>query len=160
MPDFVKKIKKSHADVLQSGEDLLAATIGQPSGTFSRQALGGIVGVMAAKKTAEKKMASLGGSDASGIAASIPPNQQLVIGLSDRRLLFFSLAAMSGNPKDLVAELDLSDVFEMSLEKHKMTSSLVVRFADNSARMFECVKMAKPAETVEAFEKLATGRAA
>lgn len=160
MPDFVKKIKKSHADVLQSGEDLLAATIGQPSGTFSRQALGGIVGVMAAKKTAEKKMASLDGSDASGIAASIPPNQQLVIGLSDRRLLFFSLAAMSGNPKDLVAELDLSDVFEMSLEKHKMTSSLVVRFADNSARMFECVKMAKPAETVEAFEKLATGRAA
>jgi hypothetical protein len=160
MPDFVKKIKKANADQLQEGEELLAATIGQPSGTFSRQALGGIVGVIAAKKSADKKRAPLDGADASGIAASIPPNQQLVIGLTDRRLLFFSLAAMSGNPKDLVAELDLSQVFEMTLEKHKMTSSLVVRFADNSARMFECVKMAKPAETVEAFEKLSRGRAA
>ena len=160
MPDLVKKIMKANGDVLQSGEELLAATIGQPSGTFSRQALGGIVGVMAAKKMADKKMASLDGSDASGIAASIPPNQQLIIGLSDLRLLFFSQAAMSGNPKDLVADLDLSEIFEMILEKHKMTFSLVVRFSDNSARMFECVKMAKPAGLVEAFEKLARGRAA
>ncbi|MGI9647148.1 MAG: hypothetical protein ACR2OI_01370 [Acidimicrobiia bacterium] len=160
MPDFVKKIKKSNADQLQEGEELLAATIGQPSGTFSRQALGGIVGVMAGKKSADKKMASLDGADGSGLAASIPPNQQLVIGLTDRRMLFFSLAPMSGNPKDLVASTDLSQVFEMTLEKHKMTSSLVIRFADNSARMFECVKMSKPADTVEAFNKLNQSRAA
>ena len=53
MPDFVKKIKKARPDDLHAGEELLAATIGQPSGTFSRQALGGIVGVMAAKKMAD-----------------------------------------------------------------------------------------------------------
>lgn len=160
MPDFVKKIKKSNAEQLQESEELLAATIGQPSGTFSRQALGGIVGVMAGKKSADKKTASLDGADASGIAAFIPANQQLVIGLTDRRLLFFNLAAMSGNPKDMVAELELSQVFELTLEKHRMTSSLVIRFADNSARMFECVRMAKPTEVVEAFEKLNRGRAA
>ena len=41
MPDFTKKIMKNCADDLQAGEELLQATVGQPTGTFSRQAIGG-----------------------------------------------------------------------------------------------------------------------
>ena len=151
MPDFVKKIKKARPDDLEAGEELLAATIGQPSGTFSRQALGGIVGVMAAKKMADKREAQLDGADASGLAAAIPQNQQLVIGVTDQRVLFFEQGVMSGNPKELVATFAHMDVHEISLEKHKMTYSLTVRFSDNSARMLECVKMAKPQSVVDAF---------
>ena len=160
MPDFVKKIKKARPDDLQAGEDLLAATIGQPSGTFSRQALGGIVGVMAAKRTADKRQAKLEGADAGGLAASIPHDQQLVVGLTDRRVLFFEQGVMSGNPKELVATFPLADVHEIGLEKHKMTYSLTVRFSDNSARMLECVKMAKPQSLVDAFAELKGRRAA
>ena len=160
MPDFVKKIKKARPDELQAGEELLAATIGQPSGTFSRQALGGIVGVMAAKKMADKREATLEGADATGLAASIPQNQQLVIAVTDQRVLFFEQGVMSGNPKELVATFALTDVHEIALEKHKMTYSLTVRFSDNSARLVECVKMAKPQTVVDAFAKVKSSRAA
>ena len=160
MPDFVKKIKKARADDLADGEELLAATVGQPMGTFSRQALGGIVGVLAAKKVADRKLATLDGAGDSGIAATVPGNQQLVIGVTDRRVLFYIQGVMSGTPKELAAAIDLSNVHEMSLEKHKMTSALTIRFSDNSARMLECVKMAKPQDVVDAFNRLKGSRAA
>jgi len=160
MADFVKKIKKARAEDLQDGEVLQAATIGQPSGTFSRQAVGGLIGVLAAKKVAEKRQQSLDDSGDSGMASSVPANQQIVIGLTDRRVLFFRQGAMSGSPKELAAAFELRDVHEMTLEKHKMTYSLVIRFVDNSARMFECVKMAKPQTVVDAFHKLKGTRAA
>lgn len=160
MPDFVKKIKKARSEDLQGGETLLAATIGQPSGTFSRQAMGGLIGVLAAKKVAEKREESVGDTGETGLASTIPANQQIVIGLSDRRLLFFHHGAMSGNPKELAAAFELRDVHEITLEKHKMTSSLTIRFVDNSARMFECVKMAKPHDLTDAFQKLKGSQAA
>lgn len=160
MPDFVKKIKKARAEDLQAGEVLTAATIGQPSGTFSRQAMGGLLGVLAAKKVAEKRQESLNDEGDTGLAAAVPANQQIVIGLTDRRLLFFIQGLMSGNPKQLAAAFDLGDVHEISLEKHKVTSSLVVRFVDNSVCLFECVKMAKPQDLVDAFDKMKGTRAA
>jgi hypothetical protein len=160
MPDFVKKIKKARPDDLQAGEELVAATIGQPSGTFSRQVLGGVAGVMIAKKMGEKRTATLEGADASGMAASVPADQQLVVGLTDRRMQFFEQGVMSGNPKEMVAAFPLTDVHEITLEKHKMTASLTIRFADNSARMLECVKMAKPQDLVDAFAKAKGSRAA
>lgn len=160
MPDFVKKIKKTFPHELRSGEELIAATIGQPAGTFSRQALGGIVGVLAARKMAERRTADLDGADAVGMAATIPPGLQLVIGLTDQRVLFFEQGIMSGNPKQLVASFPITDVHEMTLEKHKMTYSLVVRFVDNSARLVECVKMAKPQPLVDAFTRSKESRAA
>lgn len=159
MPDYVKKIMKSRAEDLQPGEVLEAATLGQPSGTFSQQAMGGLVGVLAAKKVAAKRQASLDGADESGIAASIAKGEPLMIALSDRRLLFFKVGAMSGNAKELASDVELKNVHTMTAEKHKMTFSLVVTFSDNSARMFECVKMTKPQDVVDAFNKR-TGRQA
>lgn len=160
MPDYVKKIMKGRAEDLQPGEALEAATIGQPSGTFSRQAMGGLVGVLAAKKVASKREEALAGADETGIAASIPKGEQLFVAISDRRLLFFKVAVVSGNAKELVAEVALRDVHEMSVEKHKVTFSLVVTFVDNSARMFECVKMTKPQAVVDAYNRLKGTRAA
>ena len=160
MPDFVKKIKKARPDDIEPGEELIAATIGQPSGTFSRQSLGGVVGLIAAKKTADKRTASLEGADPTGLAAGIPDNQQLVIGVTDRRVLFFEQGVMSGSPKDLVAEFALADVDEISLEKHKLTYSLTIRMTDGSARLLECVRMAKPESVVTAFANAKESRAA
>jgi len=156
----VKKIMKARAEDLQPGETLTAATVGQPSGTFSRQAMGGLVGVLAAKKVANKREQAIDGADESGIAASLPKNEQLMIGLSDQRLLFFTVGAMSGNAKELVAEVGLADVHAVDVEKHKMTYSLIVTFSDNSARMFECVKMTKPQDLADAFDNQKGTRAA
>ena len=113
MPDFTRKIMKNCADDLQAGEELLQATVGQPTGTFSRQAIGGVVGVLAAKKIASMRD---DGAGESGMAASVPKDKQLLIGLTDRRILFFEVGAMSGNAKELAAAVELSDVHGMSVE--------------------------------------------
>lgn len=160
MPDFVKKVTKSCPHELRAGEELLAATIGQPAGTFSRQALGGIVGLIAGKRTSDRRTGDLDGASEYGRAAVVPGHLQLVVGLTDQRLLFFEQGVMSGNPKHLVAAFPLDEVHELTLEKHKMTFSLVVRFVDNSARLFECVKMAKPQLLVDEFERRKGSRAA
>ncbi len=157
MPDFKKKIMKSCADDLQPGEELVEATVGQPSGTFSRQALGGMVGVLAAKKIASIRDDGAGDS---GMASSVPKDKNLLIGLTDRRVLFFETSAMSGNAKELATAVELSDVHKMSVEKHKMTSSLEITFSDNSARTFECVKITKPQDLVDAFDNMKGARAA
>lgn len=160
MPDYVKNIMKARAGDIQAGEVLEAATVGQPSGTFSRQAMGGLVGVIAAKKVASKREEALEGASDTGIAATIPHGEQLMIAVSDRRLLFFTMGAMSAKAKALAASVPLEDVYTMALEKHKMTFSLVITFSDNSARMFECVRMTKPHTVVDAFEKMKGSRAA
>ena len=160
MPDFTKKIMKTRSEDLQPGEDLIEATVGQPSGTFSRQALGGVVGILAAKKMANKREAELQGTGDSGMAAAVPADKQVLIGLTAQRLLFFEVGAMSGNAKSLATAVDLKDVHAIAVEKHKMTYSLVITFADNSARMFECVKMTKPQDLVDAFEQAKGTRAA
>lgn len=157
MPDFTKKIMKTRSEDLQPGEDLKEATVGQPSGTFSRQAVGGLAGVLIAKKMASKRDDGAGDS---GIAMSVPADANLLIGVTDRRLLFFEVAAMSGNAKTLAAAVDLAEVHQMAVEKHKMTSSLTITFSDNSTRVFECVKMTKPQDLVDAFEETKGSRAA
>ena len=157
MPDFKKKIMKNCADDLQAGEELMEATVGQPSGTFSRQALGGVVGVLAAKKIASMRD---DGAGETGMAASVPKDKNLLIGLTDRRVLFFETGAMSGNAKELATAVELRDVHAMSVEKNKMTYSFEITFTDNSARMFECVKMTKPQDLVDAFDKMKGSRAA
>ncbi|MEE9183760.1 MAG: hypothetical protein V3U39_04685, partial [Acidimicrobiia bacterium] len=82
-------------------------------GTLSRQAIGGVVGVLAAKKIASMRD---DGAGESGMAASVPKDKQLLIGLTDRRILFFEAGAMSGNAKELAAAVELSDVHGMSVE--------------------------------------------
>ncbi len=119
---------KNCADDLQAGEELLQATVGQPTGTFSRQAIGGVVGVLAARKVASMRDDAAGES---GIAASVPEDKQLLIGLTDRRVLFFEVGAMSGNARELAAAVELRDLYAMSVEKHTMTYSLAITFADN-----------------------------
>lgn len=145
---------KNCADDLQAGEELLQATVGQPTGTLSRQA---IVGVLAAKKIASMLD---DGAGESGMAASVPKDKQLLIGLTDRRILFFEVGAMSGKAKELAAAVEQRDVHRMSVEKHKMTYSLTITFADNSARIFECVRMTKPQDVVDAFDTMKGTRAA
>ena len=122
--------------------------------------MGVLLGVLAAKKVADKGQEAVNDGGDTGLAAAVPANQQIVIGLTDRRLLFFIQGAMSGNPRELVAAFELRDVHEITLEKHKMTYSLFIRFVDNSARLFECVKMAKPQDLVDAFHKMKGSRAA
>lgn len=59
-----------------------------------------------------------------------------------------------------MASFPIADVHEVTIEKHRVTHSLVVRFVDYSVRLVECVKMAKPQRIVDEFTRVRTSPAA
>ena len=142
MPDWTKKIRKSVGDDL-GGEDLLYATIIQPMGSMNRQVggqLGGLVGSAIASRGKKKREDAIEGLG-EGFAATIPEGKNLVVGITPTRMLVWNHGAMSGKPKDLVLTVPVSDLVSLNVEKGKLASQAVMRFADNSAWGFEVARM-------------------
>jgi hypothetical protein len=157
VPNWVKKVNKHCGADLHPGEIVEGATFGQPAGTFGRTVafgVGGIVGDVVAERVIEKRKERAGRSDEGGIALTFPRGRNVVLAVTPARLLVFGHSAMSGNPKELIAEYPLDRVHEVAVEKKKMHQSMVVRFVDYSAVELDVVKAAKPAGFVEAFDRV------
>ena len=155
MVDFTKKVRKARSDVLEPGEEFLAATFAQPAGSFGRQmgmGVAGVVGAAAAARSASKREEAHAGATEGGLAAGIP-NERVVLAVTGRRFLVFGHSTMSGKPTDLKAEFPLGDVHEVGVEKKKMNTHLTVRFTDNSLADFDVMKTVKPGPFVEAFRQ-------
>jgi len=153
MPDFLKKVVRDKSGELRPDEQYLAATYAQPAGSFARSVgfgAGGLVGAAVAGRSGKKRKEELGGADEAGAAAGFPDGN-VVMALTAQRLLVFGHGALKGNPTDLLAEMPLGEVHEMTLEKRRAHSSLKIRFSDNSVRDFDVVKGAKPEPFVAAF---------
>ena len=75
MIDFVKKIHKHCADDLEPGEEVLAATFGQPPGAIRRQvafgAIGGAVGAVAGEAMAMTKIQMVSDTEALGLGLHV-----------------------------------------------------------------------------------------
>ena len=153
MVDWAKKIHKHSGSELYAGEQVEAGTFVQPTGTLGRQVgfgVGGVVGAVAAEKLAKK------GDDVGaggGIADSFPASRS-VLGVSTQRLMVFAHGSVSGRSKEMVAHVPLRDVAGIAIEKKKMSFGLTIGFSDGSAIEYEAVKMAKPVEFVETFNRL------
>ncbi len=146
MVEWAKKVEKSCSDEL-GGERVIGALFCQPSGNFASamgMGVGGVVGSIVAEK------AHVDSSSDEGIAASIP-KKNLVLAVTQSKLMVFGHSAMSGKPKGLEASIPLSQVDGMDLAEGKLAPKLAVRFADGSLKVFEAPKMGKPADFVAAF---------
>ena len=161
MIDFVKKIHKHCADDLEPGEEVLAATFGQPPGAIRRQvafgAIGGAVGAVAGEALANKRIKD---SDQSvgneGIVLDIPKGKA-VLGLSAQRLLVFGHSAMSGRPKGLNASVPLDQVQSIEVDQGKLAGKMLITFADGTSVDFDIVKTSGPGPFADKFTEL-TGR--
>lgn len=117
MADYTKKLQPVAEDVLESGERLLGAVRASGRGV-TRAVIGGAAGAVGGV-TAAPAMGGVGaviGSEAGAAdraegrqeeeAAGLPPlPPQMALGLTDRRLLIFKRSALSGKPKELVAQI-------------------------------------------------------
>ena len=160
MIDFAKKIRKSCADDLLPGEEVLAGTFVQPAGAFRRQvafgAVGGVVGALAGEALAKKRQEDSDGTPGEGMTVDIPPGKA-VLGLTPQRLLVFGHSTMSGKPKGLNAAIPLDQVKSISHESGKLMGKLLVTFMDDTTIDFDVQKTVKPGPFVEAFARV-TGR--
>lgn len=156
MVDFAKKIRKSCAEHLEPGEEVIAGVFGQPPGAIRRQmatGIGGLAGALIADKTA--KGTTVERPD-EGIVVDIPEGKA-VLGLTDRRLLVFGHSAMTGKPKGLNAAVPLGHIESVTLDQGKFAGRLVVTFVDGTHIDFDVVKTVKPQPFVDAFHQV-TGR--
>lgn len=141
MANWVKKITKAVGNDIGPTERLLEGVILQPSGMMGglmARSLGGLVGsaVGAALRTdANGKLIT-----DQGIAAGFP-DDTLILGLTDQRLLGWSWSKMSGKPKNLVVSIPRADLLDVEIEKKTATYTFVMVFSDGTAKAYESPKM-------------------
>ena len=80
-----------------------------------------------------------------GSAARLP-NEPLVIGLTDQRLIVWGWARLTGKPKGLKVAFDLADVAGMETEVKKASVALALVFADGSGVTREAPRLGSDAE--------------
>ncbi len=160
MIDFAKKINKHCADDLHPGEEVLAATFGQPPGAIRRQvaygAVGGAVGAIAGEALANKRIEQSDQNSGEGITLDIPKGKA-VLGLSAQRLLVFGHSALSGRPKGLNASIPLDQIQSIDVDQGKLAGKMLITFVDGSSVDFDIVKTSGPGPFAEKFTEL-TGR--
>lgn len=160
MIDFAKKINKHCAQDLLPGEEVLAATFGQPPGAIRRQvafgAIGGAVGAIAGEALASKRIKDSDQKSGEGITLDIPAGKA-VLGLSAQRLLVFGHSALSGRPKGLNASIPLDQVKSIEVDQGKLAGKMLITFVDGSSVDFDIVETSGPGPFAEKFTEL-TGR--
>ncbi len=150
---MVKKVYKAKDTGLQEGEEVLAAISKNDDGAIMKAAVSGgvdgLLGVFAGRKMQNKtdskaEADNLKGSD---MTAKIPAGLGF-FAVTDKRFLIYSHNAMSGNAKQLVAELPKGSVKIESITKGKLASRVVMTFSDGGRKAFDIPKM----NDVEAFQ--------
>jgi hypothetical protein len=141
MANWVKKINKSVGSDIGPTERLLEGVILQPSGMMGglmARSLGGLVGSAVAATLRTDANGNLVTDQ--GIAAGFP-DDTLILGLTDQRLLGWSWAKMTGKPKNLVVSIPRSDLLDVEIEKKTATYTFLLVFADGTAKAYEAPKM-------------------
>jgi hypothetical protein len=150
MADWTKKISKVAGDDLEPGETVIEGVFLQPSGTTGAsvaRGVGGLVGSAIASKLKSDTSEALV-SDR-GIAATMPA-AATVLGLTDRRVLVYGHATLSGKPKELKLSIPRADLASVEVEKQKATYRFVLHFADGSASAYEAPRMSNDPEAFAA----------
>lgn len=142
-----KKILKSVGDDLEPGERLLSGLIAQPAGMMRgmlAREVGGLIGsaIAARSRTGEGVLDS-----DSGVAAQFTDGP-LVLGITDRRLIAWTWAKLTGKPKALHGSITRDLLIDVQAEKKAANHALVLLFADGTGRLYEVPKIGTD---VEAF---------
>ncbi|MEM7324004.1 MAG: hypothetical protein AAF531_13025 [Actinomycetota bacterium] len=147
MPNWSKAINKKCKDQL-GGETTTAGAFLHPAGTVAKtvgySALGGLVGaglgVSVGEQLAKRRRAENQEAGDAGIAADFP-GENVVLGLTETRLVVFSHSTMMGKPKNLIADYPLDDIAAMDIHAAKALHKKVrLFFTDESAVDFDAPK--------------------
>ncbi len=154
-----KKIEKAGGKVgIGADEQVLAACTTNPSGTMTRmmaKELGGVLGAIAADR---RQAGQDDAEQVSGLSDRFPTGQLYLV-VTDRRLLTFSVAAMSGKPKELKAEWPIGEVLGITTEPGKLAVPMAVAFADGTAVQIEAARGTGAETLPEAMEALGASTA-
>lgn len=146
MPDFLKKAAKRTEAVCDGDEAPLAALFCRPRSGDTTKRLGAPGGAIS-------KVGKL--ADGRDESASVFAQNSVLV-LTDQRLLVFGHGTYTGRVKDLIGEVDLTDIASMDLEAPPVgesgASSLKITFTDGE--QLELTPGSRRRRFIEAFESL------
>lgn len=148
MANWTKKLGKAAAGDLEAGERIAVALFLQPAGTTARSighGLGGAVGAAIASRSGDAESRDELVTDR-GLAAAMPATAT-VVGITDRRLLVYGHSSLSGKPKQLRLALPLTDLAGVDVTQRKASHEVVLRFADETAAIYEAPRVGNDVET-------------
>lgn len=149
MANYVKKVEKARAQLLQPGEQVLGAAMIQPKGAFKKQAVGGGIGGVLGAVVAEKMVART--APAEGMAAGIP-SKRVIAALTDQRLVVIGLGALANSVKQVEASWPREAVVAIgAVQRGKLVDVLGVSFVDGSVAEVECVRAGNASSLLDAF---------
>ncbi len=140
--NVAKKIEKARSGLgMPTDEQIVAACTTNPKGTMKRGVAAGIGGVVGAA------IATRGGTAAEpgepGLADRFVAGQNAMV-LTDRRLFLAKLSALTGKPKEIVAEWARPEVVAISVEETKLAYPMTVTFIDGTLVEIEGAKGTDP----------------
>lgn len=151
MKAWIKKVNKHAADLFDADETIVHAFPAQPAGTIAKQAIGGgiggVTGMLIAKKMGEKK-ANEQAATLAGMAATFP-NVAMILVATPRRVVVTDQTAGRARPTKILAEFSYKDIVSIDVDKKKLTKTVRMTFNDNSVKEIEAAKMVKLAGFVE-----------
>ena len=139
MSRSIKKVQRAVTGELADGEVFESGVFVNPFGFTSKlmaHELGGVIGTLIAGSNG----ADSGAVSDRGIAARFT-DERLWIGITNKRVLTWSHGAVAGKPKKLLVEMPRADLVAVELEEHKMVHAIILRFADDTARLYEAPKL-------------------
>ncbi len=149
MADMAAVMKKADASALASDEDYLAASRVLPKGSalgIGITAIGGVVPGSVGSSVvgdAVESAAEATGSDAA---------PQMAFGLTHKRIVVWKCSPVSGKPTEVIGEIPLETIEEMSFSKSMFAGSLTLAFTSGKSAEFTMVKADKPHRFAEALQ--------
>ncbi len=154
MVNWKKRIETSADNGLQDGEEIVTGLPLQPAGNMAMQLgmsnIGGLVGFFLGNRAKNKRQAETA-EKLVGLAAEFP-KENVILAVSNKRLIAYKQNPMSGKPSTLLKSYDLSDVTSVALNKKKVSNSVLVTFKDNSVVNLDAVKGLKVDSFIQSFE--------
>ncbi len=126
--NVIKKFEKSRDKVgISPDEQILAACMTDPKAAVGL-AIGGVAGAAVQSAINTKKNDR---STSDGLAASWPAGRHL-LAITSRRVVVCRMSAMTGKPKEMVAEWPNSDIAAFEIEKKATGYPFAITFVDGS----------------------------
>lgn len=136
-----KKIEKSAANLgMRPEEIVIAGCTTNPSGTMKKMLARELGGAVAGALAGRSDATSVDG----GSAARFPDGQHFLV-LTNERLFAAKVSALTGKPKEIVADWYRSEVESIIVEDGKLAKPLTIIFTDGTAVQVEGAKGSDPA---------------
>jgi hypothetical protein len=146
MADGKTTLTKPMAEMLRPGEELVGGCKAAGKNAVLKTSVGGLAA------------AAIPGSRSAGLGAVVPQDKVFWVGVTNQRLVYFGVGALTSAPKKFRGETPLDAVQSVAVTRQKLSRRLSIAFNDGSSTALDLYRANSPDQLQSALEQLLPGR--